>query len=158
MVQHDKMILNSFTIAARAREKGNMPFGALLADATGIVLLEAENTVYSENDCTAHAEINLIRNAYRVFAPEKLTGYTLYASTEPCPMCTGALFWSGIKCLVFGLSTARFFQLVDSTELNYRSCRDTLIGSNSIEIIGPLLEDEASHVHQGYWSDDQAIS
>jgi tRNA(Arg) A34 adenosine deaminase TadA len=80
-------------IARQARLHGNHPFGALLADAEGNILLTAENTVVTENDCTCHAETNLIRQAARNYAAEFLETCTLYASTEPCPMCAGAIFW-----------------------------------------------------------------
>jgi tRNA(Arg) A34 adenosine deaminase TadA len=78
-------------VARRAREHGNHPFGALLVSADGQVLLEAENTVVTEKDCTGHAETNLVRLASQRFDQQALTGSTRYTSTEPCAMCSGAI-------------------------------------------------------------------
>ena len=78
-------------VAQLAREHGNHPFGAILVDENNEVLLQAENTVVTENDCTGHAETNLIRLATQHFSLEKLASCTLYTSTEPCAMCAGAI-------------------------------------------------------------------
>ena len=75
-------------LAKSAREKGNHPFGSLLADGAGRVLLTAENTVVTEADITGHAELNLVREAARRFTRDELACMTLYASREPCPMPT----------------------------------------------------------------------
>ena len=88
--QHERFIRQAIAIARRARENGNHPFGALLVDAQGNVIAEAENTVVTDRDCTGHAETNLMRLASRQFEPETLSACTLYTSTEPCPMCCGA--------------------------------------------------------------------
>lgn len=91
-------------VAANARRHGNHPFGAVLVDASGQVLLTAENTVVTERDCTGHAETNLMRIASQRHTPEELAACTLYASTEPCPMCAGAIFWGGLGRVVYALS------------------------------------------------------
>ncbi|MER3462534.1 MAG: nucleoside deaminase, partial [Armatimonadota bacterium] len=84
-------------VARRARANGNHPFGALLVDAEGKVLLEAENTVQTERDCTGHAELNLMRLASRSYDPGFLATCTLYTSTEPCAMCSGAIYWGNVR-------------------------------------------------------------
>ena len=58
-----RLLRHSMEIARRSREKGNHPFGAILVDGMGKILLEAENTVVTENDITGHSETNLIRLA-----------------------------------------------------------------------------------------------
>jgi tRNA(Arg) A34 adenosine deaminase TadA len=87
-----------------ARANGNHPFGALLLDADGNVVLEAENTVLTARDCTGHAETNLMRMASERFDPEFLSRCTLYTSTEPCAMCAGAIYWGNVRRVVFALS------------------------------------------------------
>ncbi len=64
-----ELLKQAVEIARLARQHGNHPFGALLADAEGNVLLSAENTVVTERDCTGHAETNLMRLASRQFDP-----------------------------------------------------------------------------------------
>ena len=68
MTEHDERHLRrAIELAQQSRQNGNHPFGALLVDADGEVVLEAENTVFTEDDCTNHAELNLVRAASRRF-------------------------------------------------------------------------------------------
>jgi tRNA(Arg) A34 adenosine deaminase TadA len=140
-------------VARRAREHGNHPFGALLADEQGNVLLEAENTVITERDCTGHAELNLMRLASRQFSAEVLSRGTLYSSTEPCPMCAGSIFWGGVGRVVYALSEEGLYAMTgDSPDKLLLSCRDVFArGGRPIEVLGPALEDEARRVHEGFW-------
>ena len=143
-------------VAEKARAHGNHPFGAILVDGADRVILEAENTVITAHDCTGHAETNLVRLACAAFPAETLRQCTLYTSTEPCAMCSGAIFWSGIPRVVFALSEqglkefiegqpgAEYFQL-PSREVFAR-------GNHIVEVTGPLIEDEARRVHVGFWS------
>src|SRR5262245_31183348 len=91
-----QLLRRAIAVAQRARANGNHPFGAILVDDQGTVLLEGENSVNTAHDATGHAEMNLVRDAVNQFEASQLATCTLYASTEPCPMCTGAIFWSGI--------------------------------------------------------------
>lgn len=143
----------AFELACRARAHGNHPFGAVLVNPDGTIALEAENTVVTDGDCTAHAELNLIRIAFRTLGPTS-SGHTMFASTEPCPMCAGAAYWSGIGRIVYGLSATRLKAMTSpgrppSIDL---SCRDVLArGARRVVVVGPLLEDEAVEVHRGFW-------
>jgi tRNA(Arg) A34 adenosine deaminase TadA len=141
-------------VARRAREHGNHPFGAVLTDEQGHVLLEAENTVNTSHDCTGHAELNLMRAASQSFAPEVLEHCTLYTSTEPCPMCAGSIFWGGVGRVVYALSEAGLYALTgDSPHKLLLACRDVFArGGRPIEVLGPLLEEEARQVHAGFWT------
>lgn len=146
---------HSFVIARQAREIGNHPFGAILVGPQNELLLEAENTVVTANDITAHAEMNLVRLASAEYDTHSLSLCTLYASAEPCPMCAGAIFWSGIGRVVYGVSEAGLYHLVgvDSREVLQLSCRDVLAhGARQVEVLGPMLEEEGLKVHQGFWS------
>lgn len=153
--QDHALLRRAIAIAAAARAHGNHPFGALLADAEGKVLLEAENTVVTEHDVTGHAETNLIRLASRQLAPEVLQTATLYTSTEPCAMCAGAIYWSGVSRVVYGLSEAKLAQIVDDNPENKTMSlpaeRVLNAGQRHIEVVGPLLDEEASAVHVGFW-------
>jgi tRNA(Arg) A34 adenosine deaminase TadA len=142
-------------IARNARENGNHPFGALLVDQMGNSILEAENTVVTERDCTGHAETNLMRMASQRYDPEFLATCTLYTSTEPCPMCSGAIFWGNVRRVVYGLSEESLYQMVgdDGEEVLHLPCRVIFErGRKRIEIIGPVLEEEAREVHEGFWT------
>jgi tRNA(Arg) A34 adenosine deaminase TadA len=144
-MQDEDGMRRAFAVARRARANGNPPFGALLVDGKGAVVLEAENTATSERDCTGHAETNLIRQASRRFGA--LSGYTMYTSAEPCCMCTGAAFWSGLGRIVYGLSAKRLASLRGDggPPMLDLSCRDVIArGQRAIAVAGPLLEDEAA--------------
>ena len=143
-------------LAAAAREHGNHPFGSLLVDRDGTVVLEAENTVVTGRDCTAHAELNLVREAVPRFDAEQLGACTLYTSTEPCAMCAGAIFWSGIGRVVFALSSATLGEIVEDPTGAWTlamSCRDVFArGGRAVAVVGPLVEDRARVVHEGFWA------
>jgi tRNA(Arg) A34 adenosine deaminase TadA len=145
----------AIALAAAAREHGNHPFGSLLVDGAGDVVLEAENTVVTTRDVTGHAELNLVREAGSRFDPVELGGYTLYASTEPCAMCAGAIFWSGIGRVVFALSSATLGTIVADPTGAWTlavSCREVFArGGRAIDVRGPLIEDRARVVHDGFW-------
>ena len=150
----EKFMRRAIEIAQNSRDGGNHPFGALLVNAQGEILLESENSVESERDCTGHAELNLMRAATNRFEGDFLATCSLYTSTEPCPMCAGAIFWGNVRRVVFGLSEAGLYGLIDenSEEIFYLPCRDVFShGQKSIEVVGPLLEDEALKVHLGFW-------
>lgn len=156
MKEYDTRFLRAtFAVARNARTNGNHPFGALLVDEQGQILMEAENTVVTARDCTGHAEINLIRKASSEYGREFLAKCTIYASTEPCPMCAGAIFWANVSRVVFGLSEESLYALIgeESEEVLYLPCREIFgRGKKSIEVIGPLLEEEARQVHSGFWN------
>jgi tRNA(Arg) A34 adenosine deaminase TadA len=145
----------AFRLADEAREHGNHPFGALLADPDGSVLIEAENKVVSDSDCAGHAETNLVRAACRTLAQAAMTTATLYTSTEPCAMCAGAIYWAGMSRVVFGLRESELRALTgadpDKPTLAL-GCRDLFArGQRPIEVVGPVLEDDARAVHDGFW-------
>jgi guanine deaminase len=80
--------------------RGDGPFGALVVR-NGEILAESTNTVVQSNDPTAHAEILAIREAAKKTGTHNLTDCVLYSSCEPCPMCIGAIYWSGISKVYF---------------------------------------------------------
>lgn len=69
------------------------PFGAVIVK-DGEIIASCVNTVTPDNDPTAHAEVNAIREACRKLKTYQLEGCEIYASCEPCPMCLGAIYWA----------------------------------------------------------------
>ena len=151
-IQHLRIAIE---IAQRARDHGNHPFGAILVDENGQMLLEAENTVVTEGDCTGHAETNLMRLATRNFSPEKLSVCTLYTSTEPCVMCSGAIHWGNVQRVVYALSEAGLYEIAGPSPENLLlPCREVFARSQRpVEVVGPSLEldAEARAVHENFW-------
>jgi tRNA(Arg) A34 adenosine deaminase TadA len=145
----------SFEVARRAVTHGNHPFGAILVDQDGNVLIEAENGFMPAHDGTAHAERLVATQACTTLSPDMLRQATLYSSAEPCAMCAGAIYWAGIGRLVYGLSEHRLRAVTGNHPENPTldlPCREVFkSGQRPTGVIGPLLEDEAEAVHAGAW-------
>lgn len=82
-------------------DKGGGPFAAIIVK-EGEIVAEAANSVTNDNDPTAHAEVNVIRKAAKNLKTFDLSGCEIYTSCEPCPMCLGAIYWSGISKVFYG--------------------------------------------------------
>ncbi|WP_428688130.1 nucleoside deaminase [Roseibium sp.] len=153
------LMRRAIALAASAREKGNHPFGALLCDLEGNIVLEAENSVGELGDVTCHAEHNLMSAAARAFGEEERANYVMVTSTEPCAMCAGATFWTGIRAVVFGLSEKGLIDICVSGDnphpplLNV-PCEKVFKSAphHPTVVIGPVLEDEARVPHLGFWT------
>jgi tRNA(Arg) A34 adenosine deaminase TadA len=145
----------SFEVARRARSHGNHPFGAILVGPAGDVLLESENGYLPDCDMTAHAERLLATRASKAYPPEFLATCTLYSSAEPCAMCAGAIYWTGIGRVVYGLGERRLKQITGDHPENPTldlPCRDVFdAGQRKTEVLGPLLESEAASLHEEAW-------
>jgi tRNA(Arg) A34 adenosine deaminase TadA len=110
MTQFDEIDKQMMETACRLAEenvnRGGGPFGAVIVDANREIVATGVNEVTRNNDPTAHAEVNAIRNACSKVANFKLEGCVVYSSCEPCPMCLSALYWAGVKRIIFGNTKA----------------------------------------------------
>ncbi len=145
---HIKALLRrTLALAEESLLEGNLPFGCLLADKEGKILQEARNTVVTDRDAIGHCEINMVHALRDRYPVEELADCTLYASTEPCPMCAAAVFWSGIGHIVFAIGKAKYHELARTTNPAYimdMTATDLLQrGGRKVTVSGPLLEEEA---------------
>lgn len=156
MRSHEDYIRVTLDIAKAARAAGNHPFGAILVGPDGAVLMEAGNSHGDSHDRTAHAERVLMTRASRAYSADFLAGCTMYANAEPCAMCAGSAYWAGIGRVVYGLSEREMKSLIGPHPENLTMdlpCRIVLAaGQRTIEVIGPLLEQECRAVHDGFWT------
>ena len=140
-------------LAWESRNRGDHPFGALLVAPDGS-RVEAMNSTLTESDPTGHAETNLVRLAGG-WAPGVLRESTLYTSTEPCAMCAGAIYWSGIGRMVFAFSSAELAAIVDDEDgvppLRLSSREVFERGGRPIVVDGPAGLTSAADVHRGFW-------
>lgn len=148
----------SCELSKRAREKGNHPFGAILVHENGEVVMEGENTCETEHDATGHAETNLAKFASRKFEKDYLAKCTMFTSVEPCAMCSGALYWTGIGSLVFGITEHRLLEMTgnhsDNPTMESEGCRHILeMGQRDISVTGPIneIEEDVLEAHKGFW-------
>ena len=145
----------AIALSRLARERGNRPFGALIVAPDDRVLAETWCNTGETGDCTGHAETNAVRQASPAHDRAALANATLYSSAEPCVMCAGAIFWSNIGRVVYGIDAVRLRgyrgERAEQRDAEL-SCRDVFAASpHPIECIGPALADEAAAVHEGFW-------
>ena len=139
------LLRRTFVLADEARQGGSAPYGALVADADGKMIVERGNmTAQGDGDPTQHAELVASAGAWRVLGTDGMNQATLYASTEPCVMCAGAAYWTGIGRVVYGMSNRRLFEFTgdDPEHTSFAlPCRDILLnGQRPITVIGPVLD------------------
>ena len=152
----EALLRRSFDVARRSRAAGDHPFGSVLADGEGKLLMEQGNGYTSEGgDRTAHAERLLASRAARGYGLKFLARCTLYTSAEPCAMCAGAIYWAGIGRVVYGQTEKSL-----KAETGAHDENPTLdlpcdvvfaAGQRSTEVVGPLLEDEAATLQADFW-------
>ena len=154
-LDHEAFLRRTFDVARRTRTHGNHPFGAILVGPDGDVLIEAENGYLPDRDMTGHAERLLATQASKSLDARLLARCTIYCSAEPCAMCAGAIYWSGIGRVVYGLSERRLKEITGNHPENPTldlPCRTVFnAGQRPVEVIGPLLEDEAAALHADAW-------
>jgi tRNA(Arg) A34 adenosine deaminase TadA len=152
----EALLRRAFDVARRSRAAGDHPFGSVLADSDGRALMEQGNGYTSEGgDRTAHAERLLASRAARTYDLAFLARCTLYTSAEPCAMCAGAIYWSGIGRIVYGQTEKA---LKEQTGAHHENptldlpCEIVFrAGQRPTEVVGPMLEDEAAELQADFW-------
>ena len=123
-------------------KKGDLPYAAVIVK-DGEIIIRGYNTAQTDNDVSAHAEINALRSFTKQYgySLDALSGYTLYTTCEPCPMCAAACIWSGVSTVVFGASIA---QLINSGNKQIDLSCQTVAekGFQTLEVVGGILADE----------------
>ncbi|MGK7865288.1 nucleoside deaminase [Falsiroseomonas sp. E2-1-a4] len=155
MADDETLLRRVIALSAEVHATGQHPFAALLADSQGRVLMEQGNGFAPHGDGTAHAERLIATRACLELPPEVRATATLFSSAEPCAMCAGAIYWAGIGRVVFGLSERRLKALIGPHPENLTldlPCREVFAaGQRQVQVVGPLLEDEAEVPHRGAW-------
>ncbi len=155
---HVYYLRKTIEISKKSREGGNTPFGALLIDEEGNILLEQTNVEITEGKCTGHAETQLIEKASMLYDKDFLWKCTLYTTAEPCAMCAGALYWANIGTVVYGMTEKDLLGLTGADPQNPTfdlPCREVFArGQKNIKVEGPFPElvEEIAEVHKDYWN------
>jgi len=102
MQNNEELMRMALDVARIASETGDVPVGALVVNAEGVVIGKGFNEREANNDPTAHAEIVAIRNAASRLQKSRLDGCTIVVTLEPCAMCAGAIAQSRISKVIFG--------------------------------------------------------
>lgn len=116
------------------------PFGAVIVQ-NGVIISEGVNVVTAENDPTAHAEVNAIREACAKLRVFRLSDCEIYTSCEPCPMCLGAIYWARLARIYFGALASDASKIGFDDSFIYREMTQP-VSHRSISMI-PMMRDQA---------------
>ncbi|MFW5549383.1 MAG: nucleoside deaminase [Prevotella sp.] len=100
-MEKQEFMRRAIQLSLESVKHGGGPFGAVIVK-EGKIIAEAANRVTLDNDPTAHAEVNAIRQAARSLGRFDLSGCDIYTSCEPCPMCLGAIYWAHLDHISYG--------------------------------------------------------
>jgi len=101
MEKNDEFFMKAaIELSVKNIDENGGPFGAVIVK-NGEIIAHGVNRVTANNDPTAHAEVNAIREASKKLGTFDLSGCTIYSSCEPCPMCLGAIYWAHLDKLYY---------------------------------------------------------
>ena len=145
MIEDEKWMQIAIREANLAKVKGEVPVGSILVQNRKIIA-KAHNCPISNNDPTAHAEIEVLRKAGKKLQNYRLPQTTLYVTLEPCTMCLGAIFHSRIERVVFGA--------LDTKSDSFNSCQDLTCAhlfNHNITLCGGILQKECSELLNSFF-------
>lgn len=130
----------AIALAEEAKRLGEPPFGALVVNPSGDVAATSTDRVVAEADMTQHAEVNVVRVACRASGPN-LTGYTLYTTVEPCPMCFTSAWLARVSRVVFGATMDSVHSVTGGEQRELRMPAATLNANSAepLELLGGVL-------------------
>ena len=140
MNEDEKWMKLAIKEANLARSEKEVPVGAVLTK-NGELITQSHNQPILKNDPTAHAEIQLLRDAGKKLENYRLTNTTLYVTLEPCAMCYGAMMHARIKRIVFGAFDPKTGVCGSCIDLRNSNCF-----KHQISITGGILESECSQI------------
>ncbi|MGB0944884.1 MAG: nucleoside deaminase [Marinomonas sp.] len=153
--QDNHWLKQALNLSQAAVDAGNHPFGALLV-LDNKQVLKAENTVNTCHDATRHAEMNLVSQACQNLSENQRKEAVLYTSTEPCAMCAGAIYWSGIKQVVYACSGSELNDIAGKSLICHsEDVFEGAINPPSVRSTqSQLLIEQACEQHKKYWIED----
>ncbi|MBQ4162718.1 MAG: nucleoside deaminase [Parabacteroides sp.] len=101
-MKKDELMRKAIALSLENVANGGGPFGAVIASKEGEIIATGTNRVTASCDPTAHAEVSAIRAACAKLGTFDLSGYDIYTSCEPCPMCLGAIYWAHLDKMYYG--------------------------------------------------------
>lgn len=132
-MSHSQWIARCIELAIDNASQGQAPFAALVVK-DGRVVGQGVNDVRATEDLTGHAEIRALQAATRELGTRRLSECVLYTSCEPCPMCLGAIYWSGISEVYYGLSIEGQAEFSDLPRHQYAEFRRAA-GERSVQAV-----------------------
>jgi len=139
MKDSERFMRKAAELSIKNIDNGGGPFAAIIVK-DGEIVAEAANSVTNDLDPTAHAEVNAIRKAAKKLKNFDLSDCEIYTSCEPCPMCLGAIYWSGIKKVYYGNTKQDAANIQFSDQFIYQEL-ERPIENRKVAFI-PLLREE----------------
>lgn len=132
-------------------EKGFGPFLAAIYDKNGKLIAKMPNTVIRDQCSLYHAEVNTIKEAQRVLKTYDLSPYgaTIYVNAEPCVMCAGAIMWSGIKHVYYGVSS-KDVETITGFDEGYKPDWENQFRKRGISVVGGIQVEEGKKALKKY--------
>ena len=143
-----RFMREAIAVAHLGVRAGQSPFGACVVR-DGKVLSRAHNTVVRDSDPSAHAEVNALRAAAATLGTHDLSGCTVYATGEPCPMCLGCCYWAHVGRIVYGSSIADS-ESIGFGELPYSPAALLQGAVRPLLVEGGLLRDECLAIFRAW--------
>ena len=140
MNEDEKWMSFALEQAKKAEQEGEVPVGAILVQ-NGLIIARAHNQPISRNDPTAHAEIQLLREAGEKLKNYRLTGTSLFVTLEPCAMCLGAIMHARVERIVFGAHDPKTGVCGSSENLIDANCFN-----HKINLVSGVLENESKQL------------
>jgi tRNA(Arg) A34 adenosine deaminase TadA len=154
-LQDEMHLHETVQLAWSARNSGNRPFGTLLVGPHGEIIVGAKNNAVTSGDVTGHSETNALRAVTVNHDPAFLRDCTMYSSAEPCLMCAGAIYLSGIGTVVYALESEELAELcgpASPVRIVPLGLADALAAGDDPPTIRYVDIGSASRdVHKGYW-------
>ena len=143
--RHESHMQRAFELAREAVDRGDRPFGSVLARDDSVVMAES-NRVNSETDIRRHPELHLAYRACRELTPAERAETVMYTSTEPCPMCASGMATAGFGRVVYSVSGTEIASFTGGEP----SVRSATILDGVTEVVGPVLNDEGRQIHRAF--------
>ena len=153
-----KIILDLQQELKKYISKGYGPFLAAVYDSDGNLIERAANSVVGESCSNNHAEINAIKLTEKKLGTYDLSPYNLsiYITSEPCMMCLGAIMWSGIRAVYYGVPSHRVTEITGFDE-GFKPNWFDEFKKRGITVYGQIAQDTGEKVLQDYVSDGHTI-
>ena len=155
ITEQDKTFMReAIRLADESVKRGGGPFGAIIVK-DGEIVAGSANSVTRDNDPTAHAEVNTIRQACRKLGTFDLSDCIIYTSCEPCPMCLGAIYWAHLSRIYYGNTKKDAADIDFADDFIYKELEQH-IEERSVPFI-PLLHDEAIKTFQAWQEKEDKV-
>ena len=134
--------------AAKALKRGEVPVGAVIVEASGDIIARAGNETRERLDPSAHAEINVLREAAKKVDNYRLNGASLYVTLEPCLMCFGACIHARIDRLIFATEDQKSGVVINNLNLQEES-----FFNHKISVSSGILATESSELLKKFFQE-----